>query len=102
MNSARDNILLLPNKCYAVLNTTDEIIIIYAGENCYRTIYAQPNLNGKPVQEFVDEVNEANGVTIPQRMAMEAGSMFGWEVPLANPENYLPNGDFDKTKLEIN
>ena len=32
------------------------------------------------------------GVTKAQAAAMEAGSMFGWHVPGADPKNYDDNG----------
>lgn len=35
---------------------------------------------------FVDEMNKRAGVTPAQALAMQIGSMFGWEVPGANPD----------------
>ena len=35
-------------------------------------------------------------VTVAQRKAMEWGSIFGWDVPAANPDNYNPDGTFVK------
>jgi hypothetical protein len=44
-----------------------------------------------PLPSLTDEVakrwNDANSVTKAQIEAMKAGSMFGWEVPGADPEN---------------
>lgn len=38
--------------------------------------------------EEADRLNERMGVTPAQRMAMEIGSMAGWDVPGADPKNY--------------
>lgn len=40
-----------------------------------------------------DELNAMEGVTPPQLSAMHAGSMFGWHVPAANPDNYDAAGN---------
>lgn len=36
----------------------------------------------------VDGFNARHGVTAAQREAMEIGSMFGWDVPGADPDNH--------------
>ena len=38
-------------------------------------------------------INEALGVTNQQREAMLAGSIFGWDCPAANPNNYDEAGN---------
>lgn len=72
---------LLPEKSFAYLNTTGEVIMIKRGESGY---FAQPNLQDRNV----DELNETFGVTKEQAEAMVAGSMFGFDVPAANPKLY--------------
>ena len=59
----RDN---LPERCYSVLSGSDEIIIIKRGEKL--------------------------GVSRAQEEAMKAGSMFGFQVPAADPRNYDADG----------
>lgn len=39
-----------------------------------------------------EAINAAAGVTIPQREAMQAGSMFGWHAPAADPKRYNAAG----------
>ena len=43
-------------------------------------------------QEAADALNDAMRVTKAQSAAMLAGSMFGWDVPAADPKNYDENG----------
>ena len=40
----------------------------------------------------VDAYNERHSVTAAQREAMEAGSIFGWEIPAADPRTYESEG----------
>ena len=81
----------LPDKCYAVLPSNDEIIIVKKGESgYYRT-----NKYGHDRAEaltIVDEDNERDGVSRAQAAAMLAGSMFGWATPAADPKNYDSRG----------
>ena len=47
---------------------------------------------GQDGKAFVDELNQRGGVNKAQAAAMLAGSMFGWQVPGADPKNYDDNG----------
>lgn len=47
---------------------------------------------------MVDEYNGKLGVTKAQEEAMKAGSMFGWNVPGADPKNYDMDGKPMKPK----
>ena len=73
----------LPEMCYSFNETLGEAVIIKRGEDGY-----YPTSWGKSSQEVVALINERLGVTEAQRLAMEIGSMFGWEVPGANPAIY--------------
>lgn len=42
----------------------------------------------KAGRAFVAQMNQRNGVTPQQAEAMEIGSMFGWEIPGADPDNH--------------
>lgn len=81
----------LPEKCYGVLKTTNELILIKRGVRGY---FAQRKENAPWDVENVDILNERMGVTKAQRMAMEAGSVFGWDIPASNPDNYDQNGRY--------
>lgn len=53
---------------------------------------------GRTGREAADAANKAMGVTKRQETAMVAGSMFGWNVPGANPLNYDKDGNPVKLK----
>lgn len=77
----------LPEMCFSTLPGTGELICIKRGESGYypsdwNTPDKERNI------EIADDANESLGVTPAQRQAMEVGSMFGWDVPGADPGNY--------------
>ena len=81
----------LPEKCYSVLKSTGDIIILKKGEfGYYRTEIGQ----GTPEQnrELVETQNRNLGVTKAQAAAMSAGSMYEWHTPAADPVNYDAEG----------
>lgn len=73
----------LPEMCATRLVGTGEVIVIKRGETGYWPI---------PDGMTVDQVNAAFGATPPQIAAMEAGSMFGWAIPGADPGRYDAEG----------
>ena len=90
----------LPDCCFSINQTKNPLtlIIIKKGESgYYRTDY--PNAaSPEAAKEWRDEVNARLGVTKAQRAAMEVGSMFGWDVPGANPDCYDENGNIRRSK----
>lgn len=80
----------LPDKCFSYLETTGEMIVITKGEKGYTPTGIYPQ-DATP-KEGVAAANEANGVSRAQEAAMVAGSMFGWQVPGADPKNYDDQG----------
>lgn len=86
----------LPEKCFSVLEMTDQMIIIERGKMGY--VLAEVCVEGKSSREGADLGNEAAGITKAQEAAMVAGSMFGWHTPAADPKNYDENGTPIKPK----
>ena len=80
----------LPGKCFSVLPSTGELIILAHGETGYTP--SGMGIEGKTSQEAADIANDTIGVTKAQEAAMLAGSLFGWETPAADPRNYDEDG----------
>ena len=81
----------LPEQCFAALKTEDGIIRIRKGEAGYERTDILPD-PGQTRQQAADAVNEALGVGKDQAAAMLAGSLFGWDVPAADPAYYDEKG----------
>ena len=77
----------LPELCFSTLPGTGALICIKRGESGY---YPSDWSTDDPAQnsELADYNNDRLGVTQAQRMAMECGSMHGWDVPGADPDYY--------------
>jgi hypothetical protein len=80
------NELKLPQMCYSTLPSSGDIIIIKKGEHGYH----ETDLDSKFTN--AELLNEKLSVNKQQAEAMLIGSLFGWDVPLANPNNYYPDG----------
>ena len=81
----------LPERCYSILTETGEPIILVKGEYGYYRSDVQC-ISKADAREFVNERNAALGVSRAQESAMQVGSMFGWDVPGADPAAYDHDG----------
>ena len=81
----------LPEVCYTILPSTGDVIIIKHGESgYYRCEYSTEDKAFN--REFANDRNANLGVSKAQIEAMLAGSMYGWDVPAADPKSYDKNG----------
>lgn len=81
----------LPEVCYSILPSTGDVIIIKHGESgYYRCEYSTEDKSFN--REFANDRNANLGVSKAQVEAMLAGSMYGWDVPAADPKSYDENG----------
>lgn len=81
----------LPNSCFSILPDSDDLIVIQQGETGYTLA---PHMKPADIsnREFADMKNRLSGVSKAQEAAMLAGSMFGWQLPSADPKNYDAQG----------
>ena len=81
----------LPEVCYSILPSTGDVIIIKHSESgYYRCEYSTEDKAFN--REFANDRNANLGVSKAQVEAMLAGSMYGWDVPAADPKSYDENG----------
>ena len=102
--SARDNAFVevlakrrleligLPEVCYSTLPSTGELIILSRGQSGYIPCSDFTSSDCEKNRKLAAEHNAEMGLTKAQVSAMEAGSMFGWDVPAADPKNYDESG----------
>ncbi|MDD2301382.1 MAG: hypothetical protein PHG30_02355 [Eubacteriales bacterium] len=77
----------LPDACLTLMPSDGRLIYIERGVNGYHTSEwetGDPQKNRK----IADFYNEKRGVTQAQEKAMLNGSLFGWDVPAADPNRY--------------
>lgn len=79
----------LPDFCFCLLPSTGEAIAVQYGDNSYIRLELQ---GGKEAGKFVEQLNKRIGVTKQQQAAMLWGSLFGWDVPAADPARYDDEG----------
>lgn len=82
----------LPEKCFSVLPSTGERILIWRGQSDYDS-FDTGVTDRAVIRAEVDKDNARWGVTRAQEEAMLAGSMFGWNTPAAKPWHYDKDGN---------
>ena len=87
------NFAALPSVCFGTHPTEGALILLKKGETGYWP--AQGYSAGRMTwDELADHLNGRLGVTRAQRAAMEAGSIFGFHIPAADPARYDDEGRF--------
>lgn len=89
--TAQQVIASLPPSCFGVLAGQGKLIYIKAGERGYYNA-EQWERTGESAEETANRLNAESRITRGQREAMEQGSMFGWELPIADPDNWNEDG----------
>jgi len=96
----------LPQFCYTLLNTTGELIRIERGQKGYMSYSDdKPENKGKKILgldalDRAEKLNAALGISdICIVEAMSVGSMFGWNIPGADPEMF--KGKEDKLRENL-
>lgn len=81
----------LPEHCYAVLPNSGQLIEVRRGEmGYYPCAYST---GGRAYNQVLENYfNAHEGISKAQAAAMLAGSMFGWNVPAADPACYDAEG----------
>lgn len=78
----------LPEFSFVALSSNDEVVVVKRGVSGYWP-YNDGMYKGK---DSATTLNVMIDVTPAQAAAMLAGSMFGWNCPGANPDNYDKDG----------
>lgn len=87
----------LPPTAMTVLPSTGDLVNIRRGMTGYYPSDWNTPGDRKRNEETAEFANQQHGLTKAQRAAMVCGSMFGWDVPGANPAMYDENGQFIST-----
>ena len=78
----------LPELCFTLLPGTGQLICVKRGESgYYPSNWSTPDAQEN--RRIADEQNQKLGVTPAQEEAMKIGSMCGWDVPGADPDNCM-------------
>ena len=78
----------LPQLCFTLLPGTGQLICVKRGESgYYPSDWSTPDAQEN--RRIADEQNRKLGVTPAQEEAMKIGSMCGWDVPGADPDNCM-------------
>lgn len=89
--------LNVPEYCYTVIGPSEEFAFLHRGKKGYSPI--DTSLAGRPnVRDLANALNGQLGVSRAEERAMLAGSMYGWDSPLVDPNKYDENGIPKKPK----
>lgn len=85
------NIQKLPEMCYYTSSVSGEIVRLFRGVMGYQETRL-PITDKEEARKMAQSFNEKLGVSKAQAEAMYCGSLFGFHVPGADPDNYDENG----------
>ena len=75
-----------PDACYGVLQASNEVVIIKRYEMGYYKSSCRQGKDLAEARKIRDALNACEKVDKATALAMFNGSLFGWDVPLANPD----------------
>lgn len=79
----------LPEICYAILPGHGQLIRVTNGQKGYQPVqFRGEHVFGNEAIRLMNSLNADIGIDWKIREAMQTGSMFGWDVPGANPAAY--------------
>ena len=82
---------VLPYTCFSTLPSGGDLIMIERNHRGYIKV-PQSKRDAEKNRLMADRMNERFGVSKAQEAAMLAGSMYGWDVPGADPKRYDKDG----------
>jgi len=82
----------LPEKCYAVLPDTGELVFIEKGKKGYQTSELSTD-SARTNWEKADELNISHMISRQQSAAMLGGATRGWSSPAARTSSYDVHGE---------
>lgn len=86
----------LPEMMYIYAESEDVIAIVNKGETGYSPTDIGEGLSPDEKTALTEKLNGKLDITQMQRYAMKAGSMFGFDKPVADPKNYTDTGNLIK------
>ena len=89
----------LPETCYGVLPFTGERIRVRFGEDRYED-FPQYGADQCANRQYAEDQNAPYGITSQQMAAMENSSIYGWDTPIADPNNYDEGGHYHPISME--
>lgn len=92
----------LPERCYALLLSNGQLIHLRRGMAGYEPVTRKDkHVFGDEAKVLRDILNEAAHVTLHQRMAMENGSMFGWDCKASDPATWEKLGIEEDSPVSV-
>ncbi len=83
----------LPASCFSTLPGTGELVVLKRGIKGY--FRCEESAGDKEMNQVIaDFHNKIDGISPAQRLAMEIGSLSGFDVPGADPQMYLNSAKF--------